>query len=140
MGLVKWGTDLADKEGLQCYVEASPAGYQLCQKFGFKDVAEMTIKLGKFRKGYKDYKHTVMIRPPFGAFHHPEAPLPISPILEEEDPFADGEVESPVEEPISPLMTEAKFLNLRHPSDRGNATLRDVYENTPSTSPKSSNV
>lgn len=36
--LVKWGTDIADEAGIDCYLEASPAGYQLYRKNGFEDV------------------------------------------------------------------------------------------------------
>ena len=64
--LVKWGTDLADKQRLQCYLEASPAGYPLFRKADFEEVTEMEIDLNKYREGrgiYK-YKHIVMIRPP----------------------------------------------------------------------------
>lgn len=65
--LVKWGTDLADKEGLQCYLESSPAGYPLFKKCDFEDVSEMEIELNKYHKnryGQYIYKHVVMIRPP----------------------------------------------------------------------------
>ena len=63
--LVKWGTDLADKEGLQCYLESSPAGYPLFKKCDFEDVTEMEIELNKYRDiayGQYKYKHIVMIR------------------------------------------------------------------------------
>ena len=65
--LVKWGTDLADKERLQCYLESSPAGYPLFKKCDFEDVTEMEIELNKYHKtryGQYIYKHVVMIRPP----------------------------------------------------------------------------
>lgn len=65
--LVKWGTDLADKERLQCYLESSPAAYPLFKKCDFEDVTEMEIELNRYRKqsyGQYKYKHMVMIRPP----------------------------------------------------------------------------
>lgn len=65
--LVKWGTDLADKERLQCYLESSPAGYPLFKKCDFEDVTEMEIELNKYKDqhyGQYIYKHIVMIRPP----------------------------------------------------------------------------
>lgn len=65
--MVKWGTDLADKEGLQCYLESSPAGYPLFKKVDFEDVTEMEIELNKYKDhgyGQYKYKHIVMIRPP----------------------------------------------------------------------------
>ena len=64
--LVKWGTDLADRQRLQCYLEASPIGYPLFRKADFEDVAEMEIDLNKHRegRGHRKYKHVVMVRPP----------------------------------------------------------------------------
>lgn len=35
--LVKWGCDLADRNGVEVYVDASQAGMLLYQKFGFID-------------------------------------------------------------------------------------------------------
>ena len=64
--LVKWGTDLADKDNLQCYLESSPAGYPLFKRSGFEDVTEMEIELNKYKNhayGQYKYKHIVMIRP-----------------------------------------------------------------------------
>ena len=66
---MKWGTDLADRERVKCYVESSPAGYPLCRKCGFEDVAEMEIELNRYKKkgsshGQYRYKHIVMIRAP----------------------------------------------------------------------------
>lgn len=63
---MKWGTDLADKERLKCYLESSPAGYPLFKKCDFQDVTEMEIELNKYKtNGYGQYiyKHIVMIRP-----------------------------------------------------------------------------
>ena len=36
--LIKWGTDIADKEGIPAYLEASADGYGLYKKHGFEDV------------------------------------------------------------------------------------------------------
>ena len=65
--LVKWGTDFADEEGLQCYVEASPRSLSLLESFGFEDITEISMNLGAFRAGQSEYKHTVMLRPPYGS-------------------------------------------------------------------------
>lgn len=35
--LVKWGCDLADKDGVSAYVDASKSGAPLYEKFGFVD-------------------------------------------------------------------------------------------------------
>lgn len=35
--LVKWGCDLADKDGVSAYVDASKSGAPLYERFGFVD-------------------------------------------------------------------------------------------------------
>ena len=62
--LVKWGTDLADQQGLQCYLESSPAAYSLAKQCDFEDITDIEIDLSKYHEGYESYKHIVMIRPP----------------------------------------------------------------------------
>ena len=63
---MKWGTDLADKARMQCYVESSPAGYPLFKNHDFEDVTDIEIELSKYREGHGTYKyrHVVMTRPP----------------------------------------------------------------------------
>ena len=38
--LVKWGCELADRDGVAAYVDASKDGAPLYEKFGFVDVSE----------------------------------------------------------------------------------------------------
>lgn len=38
--LVQWGCDLADRDGVGAYVDASKAGAPLYEKFGFVDYSE----------------------------------------------------------------------------------------------------
>lgn len=38
--LIKWGCDLADKDGVCLYVDSSTEGAPLYQKFGFVDKSE----------------------------------------------------------------------------------------------------
>jgi len=139
MQLVKWGTDMADREGLQCYVETSPVGYHLCTKNGFIGVAEMKIELGKYKLGYPDYKHVVMVRPSYGDSEPPE-PRPKQTLEfneKVENPFEDEETAPPVvDENEIPYTAEAKMLDLRHSSSLS-ATLRDTRSLTPSSSQKS---
>jgi hypothetical protein len=42
---MKWGTDKADELGIECYVESSPEGKGLYEKFGFRTVREMSFDL-----------------------------------------------------------------------------------------------
>ena len=61
--LVKSGTDIADAQGLQCYLEASPAGKRLYAQCGFQEVGEISIDLSKYRSCGGNYEHAVMVRP-----------------------------------------------------------------------------
>lgn len=38
--LLKWGCDMADKDGVSAYLDASKAGAPLYKKFGFVDESE----------------------------------------------------------------------------------------------------
>lgn len=46
--LVKWGTDLADEQGIECYLEASIEGRPLYERLGFRVVKEVPFKLENF--------------------------------------------------------------------------------------------
>lgn len=41
--LVKWGTDLADQLGVECYLDASPAGKPLYEANGYVEQDVSTI-------------------------------------------------------------------------------------------------
>lgn len=43
--LLKWGAELADKEGLPSWLEASPEGHGLYKRFGFEPVDVMDLKV-----------------------------------------------------------------------------------------------
>ena len=62
--LIKWGTDLADKQGFHCYLESSPAAYSLAKRFDFEDIEDICIDLRKYNERHGKYEHTVMTRPP----------------------------------------------------------------------------
>lgn len=131
--LINWGLGQADSEGLECYVETSPAARSLCITKGFRHLAEMRIELGRWKEGYSDYRHSVMIRPPYGEFEPLEAPV------EEEDTFQDKGPLSPIEEQaISPVSeieesaytAEARMLEFRSTSSLRSARLRDARRST----------
>lgn len=42
--LVRWGCELADRDGLVAYVDASPEGAALYRKFGFEDRTEAAMR------------------------------------------------------------------------------------------------
>ncbi|KAK7990007.1 phosphoribosyl transferase domain protein [Apiospora arundinis] len=41
--LLKWGLELADKDGLEVYLQAGPAGVPLYRKCGFEDIEVYTV-------------------------------------------------------------------------------------------------
>jgi GNAT superfamily N-acetyltransferase len=63
--LVKWGTDLADEQGIECYLEASIEGRPLYERLGFRVVKEMSFNLRDFgRPDLGNDVNCIMIRAP----------------------------------------------------------------------------
>lgn len=53
--LMEWGVERADEEGAECYLDATPQGKQLYERFGFKTQASLCF--------FNDtYQHSFMIR------------------------------------------------------------------------------
>ena len=132
--LVKWGTDRADKEGIQCYVETPVAGYSLFRQSGFQNVTEMSMDLGKYKDGFVEYKHLVMVRPPFGTTH-PERPPPVPPKKSEQrrSNMTEGEsvwdtaTESDENEsPTLQYTAEARMMEMRSSTSTGSPRLGAV--------------
>ena len=148
--LVKWGTDLADEEGLQCYVEASPQAVSTLRFCGFDDVTEMNINLGMYRAGLSEYKHTIMIRPPYGQRDVQQQPPPIprksqerpnlidqdpawvdiiSEYTEEDDNDTSSEIsEHNLEPPSASYTAEARMLDMRSSASTGSPRLEAVRD------------
>ncbi|KAJ9605588.1 hypothetical protein H2200_010245 [Cladophialophora chaetospira] len=59
--LIKWGLDIADELNLPAYLESSPAGHRLYQKFGFKDIDELKMS-PKWNYGTADPNIYFMLR------------------------------------------------------------------------------
>ena len=121
--LLDWGLEQADKEGVQCYVESSPSARSLCEKKGFRYVGEIKIELGRYKEGYREYKHTVMLRP-FRRRKEMDQPL------SELNPFDDDPEMSPVSPFVDdsevPYTAEAKMLEFRSTSSLRSARLTDT--------------
>ena len=124
---MNWGLGQADSEGSQCYVESSPAARYLCTRKGFRHVAEMRIELGKYKEGYQDYRHSVMIRPAYGEEEPPRPPSKL-------DPFEDAAEMSPIDDMEESYTAEAKMLEFRSSSSLKSARLRDTRSSTTSSS------
>lgn len=45
--LIQWGCDIAQKQGVPCFLEASPAGLPVYQKSGFEEVDRFVFDLEK---------------------------------------------------------------------------------------------
>lgn len=58
-----WVTELADQEGLACWVTGSPMAVPLYKKFGFQVMEEITVDLPGNSDG-ETYTHTCMLREP----------------------------------------------------------------------------
>ncbi|KAJ5137246.1 ATP-dependent RNA helicase dbp8 [Penicillium atrosanguineum] len=64
--LIKWGTDMADAEGLPCWAHASPAGHHLYTRAGFSELGRSEYDLEKFSdgdRGWGRYSFRYMQRP-----------------------------------------------------------------------------
>ena len=61
--LVNWGTEIADKEGLPCYLEASPAGLRLYRNVGFEEVENFDLDMARWG-GQGIHRHVCMLRKP----------------------------------------------------------------------------
>lgn len=61
--LMAWVTELADREGLPCWVTASPVVVPLYKKFGFQIMEEIVVQLPA-GSGEGTYTHTCMLREP----------------------------------------------------------------------------
>ena len=60
--LIKWGLDLADKDGARAYRESTPAGHPLYRRFGWEDTDEIVFDCNEY--GGSGIQTTiVMIRP-----------------------------------------------------------------------------
>ncbi|KAF2257768.1 acyl-CoA N-acyltransferase [Lojkania enalia] len=59
--LTAWGCDRADEKGIEVYLEASPMGKPLYERFGFQEVGKVNVELGQF--GWKDLEFILMRRP-----------------------------------------------------------------------------
>ena len=135
--LIKWGINLADKEGTECYVESSPAARRLCVRSGFRHLAEMRIELGKFKEGYLDYRHSVMLRLPYGIEEPPEPPPKENPFDEEKSGVLASPV-SPLVEEEEPYTAEAQMLEFRSSSSLRSVKLMDTRSHSRSKSKSSS--
>lgn len=57
--MLRWGTDLGDSEGLACWLDATPAGYPVYARCGFRDVAVLDLNVtgrwGLIREEHEDW-------------------------------------------------------------------------------------
>jgi GNAT superfamily N-acetyltransferase len=61
--LVEWGTKKADELGLPAYLESSPKGHRVYQRYGFRDVEVVDFDASLYG-GSGIYKEPLMIREP----------------------------------------------------------------------------
>lgn len=70
--LIRWGADKADAEGFPCWAHASPAGYSLYTRNGFKELGKSDFNLAEWApggegggRGWGVYTFRYMMRPVF---------------------------------------------------------------------------
>lgn len=68
--MMKWGVELADREGMDAYLESSPKGVGVYRKFGFVEQDEVTVNV----EAYGEYKNLCMVRKPTTGAQHNSAP------------------------------------------------------------------
>jgi GNAT superfamily N-acetyltransferase len=61
--LIEWGTKKADELGLPAYLESSPEGHRVYQRYGFGDLEVLDFDTTKYG-GSVIYKEPLMIRQP----------------------------------------------------------------------------
>ncbi|GAQ08119.1 hypothetical protein ALT_5440 [Aspergillus lentulus] len=61
--LLDWGVRMADQKNARIYLEASPEGYPLYRKYGWRDVEDIVIDYSVYG-GEGDARYVVMIREP----------------------------------------------------------------------------
>ncbi|MCJ1481956.1 hypothetical protein MMC06_002117 [Schaereria dolodes] len=57
--LIRWGLEQADRDGVEAYIEASPVGAPIYERFGWKAEAQVRALNGK-------YTELLMVRPAIG--------------------------------------------------------------------------
>jgi GNAT superfamily N-acetyltransferase len=61
--LVEWGTKKADELGLPAYLESSPKGHRVYERYGFKDLEVFYFDVAPYG-GTGVYEEPLMIREP----------------------------------------------------------------------------
>jgi len=64
--LLRWGVQMADEEGTECYLEASPEGKPIYERFGFGERDRLVVELEGKVEGplsEKEYVEVFMVRP-----------------------------------------------------------------------------
>lgn len=57
--MLQWGLEIADREGVECWIDASPMGLGLYKKLGWKEVGEIKVDLRDWG-GKKGHVETVV--------------------------------------------------------------------------------
>ena len=65
--LLEWGLEIADREGWECWVDASREGVGLYRKVGWREVGEVRVDLGEWggEEGVVE-RAVLMVRKPGG--------------------------------------------------------------------------
>ena len=62
--LIKWGVEQADRDGLECYIEASPDGLELYKRYGWEEVEDYDVEYEGEDGGKRVYRTVLLVRKP----------------------------------------------------------------------------
>jgi ribosomal protein S18 acetylase RimI-like enzyme len=61
--LIRWGLEKVDEEGTETYLEASPHGKPIYERYGFREVDRLVVNFEKEVLGEKEFVEVFMLRP-----------------------------------------------------------------------------
>ncbi|KAI9712441.1 MAG: hypothetical protein M1820_001654 [Bogoriella megaspora] len=64
--LLDWGIERAERDGLECYLEASKMGRPLYEKFGWEGVRDQRYDVSRWAGKEAEHRSTCMVRKPRG--------------------------------------------------------------------------
>jgi len=61
--LLRWGVQRADEDGVEAYLEASPEGKPVYERYGFREVERVVVSLEGKGCSEEEYVEVFMVRP-----------------------------------------------------------------------------
>ena len=71
--MLRWGTEKADAQGVEAYLDASPDAVKLYERHGFREAAKTDTWIENERVAGEWYRNLIMIRAPSRTLKEGEA-------------------------------------------------------------------